>query len=164
MVLRWSEGAPDLADRVRLLRVLGEIGARLPAVRQWAFSALRAAGLHDARDRRRTAAAVLAYAHRTMVWAREIDEQFYRPDRTIAMGGGDCDDLAMLVYAALRALGVPTEHLEFRFLQDSGAWVHVWTAVYLVSARTWWHLEPSVFGYPAGVSPLPLVRRLRRLV
>lgn len=164
-VYRWSGGdQPSLSDRVILLRVFGEIGARLPAVRAWTFDALHAAGLHDARNRAAVAAAILKHAHRTMVWAREIDEQFYRPDRTIEMGGGDCDDLAMLVYAALRSVGVPPEHLEYRFIRDNGAWTHVWTAVYLVSGLRWAHLEPSVFGYPAGASPLPLVRRLRRIV
>jgi transglutaminase-like putative cysteine protease len=164
MSFRWTDPrSPDFPDRVRLLRILAELGARQLGVRAWTLQALKAAGLTDARNRGAVAAAILRYAHRTMVWAREIDEQFVRPDITIDMGGGDCDDLAMLVYAALRSVGVPPEHLEFRFLRNGDSWFHVWIVVFL-ERHGWYHLEPSIAGIAPGASPLPLVQRARAMV
>lgn len=164
-VFHWpGGGSPGFADRVRLLRIFGEIGARMPRVRAYALRVLRAAGLHDARNVRAAATAILEAVQRDHVWAREIGEQFFRPDRTLEAGGGDCDDLAMLVFACLRAIGVEPEHIEFRFIRDGDRWTHVWVVVFLPSLRTWFHLEPSVYGMRAGQSPVPLVRRMRGLV
>lgn len=164
-VFHWpGGGAPGFADRVRLLRIFGEIGARMPRVRAYALRVLHEAGLHDARNVRAAATAILRAVQRDHVWAREIGEQFFRPDRTLEARGGDCDCLAMLVYACLRAIGVDPEHIEFRFIRDGDRWTHVWVVVFLPSLSTWFHLEPSVYGMQAGQSPVPLVRRMRRIV
>lgn len=160
VMFRWSpRTAPGWNDRVRLLRIFGEIGARLPSVRAFALQALRAAGRPNSRNRRLAANAALAYVRQRLVWSPEVDEQFWRPDRTLEAGGGDCDDLSSLLYAVLRNYGVPPEDLEFAFIRDWGVYKHVWPKVYLPPVRQWYPLEPSLSTLPPGRSPMEVIGR-----
>ena len=162
-VRRWKVG-PGFKDRVRLLRILGELGARQWPVRRFAIQALRSPRLPDSRDRERSAVAALDHARRNLSWTREIDEVFVQPDHTLEAGGGDCDDLAMLLYAMLRNLGFSTPEVEFAFLRDGANWTHVWPRVWLPRPRRWFHLEPSLNTVPPGTSPLAAARARRRIV
>jgi len=104
------------------------------------------------------ARSVHEYVKRNVRFVRESGEVFTRSDYTIAVGGGDCDDHARLVYALLRAGGCPAR---MAFLHRPGAPGMAGPAHVLAQAFTggkWVWLETTV---DAAFDEPPLVAAKR---
>lgn len=81
-------------------------------------------------------------------------ERFGSPERTIALGMGDCDDSARLVRAVLRSLG---HDARLCFLGNDGSPSHV--TAYLPTAKGRYWLDASLAALP-GEHPFDARKRL----
>ena len=103
---RVVPGVRGMAGKVLLMRQLIDAHGDRPELRELAFRILRRYRVRS-RD-------LAGYVRALQLWtqahryAREPGEQFAGPDAVIRQGGGDCDDLTILVGALLRAIGIPT--------------------------------------------------------
>jgi hypothetical protein len=85
--------------------------------------------------------AVFAYVSENVQFVRESGEVFARADYTLSSGAGDCDDHARVVYAILRAGGVPVR-LNFLYRRGDRGPRHVAAQAHL-KGRGWTWLETT---------------------
>jgi hypothetical protein len=95
--------------KLRLLRDLAQRYGGDPHMRWHTVNVLRAAGV-EPRDHKGQAAAILRYAQ-SLYYTNEPGEQIQTPWRTIAVGTGDCDDLAVLIAAMAESIRLPWRYV-----------------------------------------------------
>lgn len=141
---------PDSSAVVALLRELARDDVALPEVRTLAGQMRAAVGADAVALAREVHGFVLSRVR----WVREKVETFQSSAETLRRGFGDCDDHARLIFALLRALGIPAR---IEILYRDGEPAHAVTRALLPGGPVW--LETSV---PAkfGEAPLEAAARL----
>lgn len=127
---------PDGWGAARFLLAQSIADSRTAAARILALEIRR-----GARSEEDFARAVFRYVQDRVQFVREPGEVFARADYTLASGGGDCDDHARVVYALLRAGGLPAR-LNFLFQRGDRGPRHV-VAQALLSRWGWTWLETT---------------------
>ncbi len=143
---------PDGWGAARFLVAQAAADARTAGARVLALELRRAASSDLAFAR-----AVFGYVRDRVQFVREPGEVFARADYTLASGGGDCDDHARVVYALLRAGGLPAR-LNFLFRQGDRGPRHV-VAQALLPGLGWTWLETTAAAN-FGEHPYAAARRL----
>lgn len=97
------------------------------------------------------AAAIFQYVQREVRYTQDVDgvEVVQTPDKTILLGHGDCDDMAVLLATLLAAVGKKTRFVAGGF--ESGPIEHVWVEV-LIGDR-WFAMDPTEIDYEFGDRP-----------
>lgn len=128
-----------------------EQGTHDPLVRAVTLRLLR---LYDvpARAYAEQAAAIQHWIQRNLLYVHEPADQWYTARRVLWMGGGDCDDLAILAGSMCGAIRLPSR---VTILQKQGKGVHVYTKVGLppLSPDRWVPMECTM-RVPFGWNPL----------
>jgi transglutaminase-like putative cysteine protease len=139
-----------MAGKVLLMRQLMRAHGARPELRELAFRILRAHGVAS-RDQAGMVRALQVWtqAHR---YAREPGEQFAGPDAVVRQGGGDCDDLTILLGALLESLGIPTkiEVLGWRDPKGRMVYRHVYLRAKVGAA---WPAAEVIHRVPLGWDP-----------
>ena len=145
---------PDGWAAARFLLAQALEDASTPAARAMALD-LRTTSIDEADYVRR----VFELVKDRVAFVREIGEVFTRSDYTLAVGAGDCDDHARVVYTLLRAAGVPAR-LAFLYRRGDKGPRHV-LAQAMVNGRWTW-LETTIDA-EMGEHPYEAARRLGKL-
>jgi transglutaminase-like putative cysteine protease len=77
-------------------------------------------------------------------------ETIQTPDATLALGYGDCDDMAVLLAALLESIGKPTRFVAIGF--QPNRYEHVFTQVRIGGKNDWVTLDPTE-NQPMGWTP-----------
>lgn len=148
----FEVGCTTHAAKVELLDRLAEADAELPDVRRLAENVT--AGARSDAER---AVMLHAYVKDRVAFMRERREVFSPTLRTLAIGGGDCDDSARALMALLLSLDIPAR-LETLPERSTGAVpVHVAAQVHIGGAWHW--LETTIDADP-GEHPTAAAKRL----
>lgn len=143
-------GVDGFADKAALLDAEAWKWAQSQPIQQLALKLIVGAGNDAALAARKITAFVRARHYR-----REPGEIF-RPADSTAIVGGDCDDLALLAAALLRAVGLPAK-FEYSFRADGTA-KHVWIAYRAPAASQAWvtfdPVEASEYAWMQGNVPV----------
>lgn len=91
-------------------------------IRAMALRILRQAGA-PSRDRRRQVRAIQRWIQREILFIPEAGDVWYTPIRTLWIGGGDCDDHAIVLASLLESLRIPTS---ITILRRDGRGFHVY--------------------------------------
>lgn len=97
------------------------------------------------------AAIIFQYVQREVRYTQDVDgvEVVQTPDKTMILGHGDCDDMAVLLATLLAATGKRTRFVAGGF--DGGPIEHVWVEV-LIGDR-WFAMDPTEIDYEFGDRP-----------
>ena len=123
-------GRGGAADKAALLDAQATQWAQTEAIQLATLKIVRASG----NDMRAAAARICAFVAK-LPYRREEGEIFREPSKTLTLGG-DCDDLALLCVAMMRAVGIPAKFV-FAF-NSAGAAYHVWIAFRSPASSTVW--------------------------
>ncbi len=157
----------SIEDNAVVRRHLEELIAALPASERASFSS-RAQGSFDLRRDR-----VSAYmSHFRYIWSARRFDQWLFPEETLALGGGDCEDLAFLLAALLEASGISPYCIRVALgtvvnhigPEQSERWDHAWV-VYQNEGGAWELVEPVAAtreGRRAGTAAPPRAFRPRK--
>lgn len=157
----------------RLLVDLSEQDAADPVVQAWAYEMLSATAeaigedsgptiLPELRDA--TARTIAANVQHAIRFVPEPLEKFQSARTTMRTGQGDCDCHARLVYALLRAIGVPVEFVFFEGDEPStGKVVPVHAVVRAQDSDGTWQWVETTIGAEYGEEPHRALDRLRAL-
>jgi transglutaminase-like putative cysteine protease len=122
---------------------LAEQAGRDPRLATIAVDIFRAAGVQP-RDYRGQAAALLRWVQHNIYYVNEPDERLQEPTYTLRVKYGDCDDMAVLLYALCRSVRLPCKYVisgtdrrgrKVRYHQGDRhyprgvAWAHVYCAI-----------------------------------
>ena len=120
--------------------------SRSPELDRWAARFLRADGSADTRE---LLVGMTQTIRRTFKHMARHERGTQDPMRTLQLGSGSCRDLAMLMIAALRSLGIAARFVSgYLHLADdnddslSGGNTHAWVQVY-VPGPGWIDFDPS---------------------
>jgi transglutaminase-like putative cysteine protease len=147
---------PSQAAQAQYLRALvKEYRNRWP-IREKAINIVRQAGA-AAKDKVAQALAIGQWAQREAYYVNEPEETYATPLRTLAIMGGDCDDLSTLVASLCESIGIPTH------LVCVGPWpelTHIYPEAVVQTARGV-RLIPldATLSAPIGTDPMSIVRR-----
>ena len=152
------------AERIAVLRRIVLTYGRDPRIAELAQRILVQAGAQP-RDYRGQAAAFLRYVQ-GLYYRNEPGERLQAPDYTIKIGGGDCDDLAILLGALLECVrmpwrfvlsGVGKDKQQVRWVEGEPLirgvqWSHIYIAVgdKPFTPTSWTFAEPTLKGAPLG--------------
>jgi transglutaminase-like putative cysteine protease len=132
-------------DRAGLARFITPL-SRSPELGRWAARFLRADGSADTRE---LLVGMTQTIRRTFKHRARHEKGTQDPIRTLELGSGSCRDLAMLMIAALRSLGIAARFVSgyLRLADDdddslSGGNTHAWVQVY-VPGPGWIDFDPS---------------------
>ena len=139
-------------DRGRLaeLRRIVEAHKIHPVIRAMAIRILRSYRA-PSRDRHAQARAIQAWVQSNLLYIPEPGDTWMDPLRTLWIGGGDCDDHAIVVASLLEAIRIPTR---FVVLRRRGRGFHVYAEAGFPDRRpaTWVPVE-TVLPVPFGWDP-----------
>ena len=137
--------AYEAEDRSGLARFIAPL-SRPPELDRWAARFLRADGSADTRE---LLVGMTQTIRRTFKHVARHEKGTQDPIRTLQLGSGSCRDLAMLMIAALRSLGIAARFVSgYLHLADddddslSGGNTHAWVQVY-VPGPGWIDFDPS---------------------
>ena len=146
---------------MQILRTMICQGEHDPLVRAVTIRVLR---LYDvrARDYAQQAAAIQHWIQRNILYVHEPGDQWYTARRVLWLGGGDCDDLAILAASMCGAIRLPSR---LAILQRNGRSFHVYSKVGLPPNHpTRWATMECTLRVPFGWDPTKATRaELRRV-
>lgn len=141
----------SLKERVRYIQKMTQKSLRTPKVRSLAVAIVsRKCGRKfciDERDYANEVKAIFDYVRSNIRYVRDPQgiDTFTRADRTFDVGGGDCDDYAIVLASLLGSVGYPTR---FRVIRTKGAsdWNHIYVMVGIPprDPQEWVPLDASV--------------------
>lgn len=131
----------DPAQKLTSLSAVAVAYGQHPAMRLAALRILREAGVHRSADggagQRQAAEALCAWVRDRVGFHGEAGEQILTPPVTIGVGGGDCDDQAVLLGALLTSVrlpwgwliwtrrGAPQSHISVGLRAGGGEWLNL---------------------------------------
>lgn len=108
--------------------------------------------------------AVLNWVRLNVRYVRDPNqfERVQKPQITLHLRSGDCDDMATLIGAAITSIGCTARYVAGAFNRDASGWVlsHVWCEGFDASSNCWVALDPV----PGQVVQEMLGRAKARLV
>ena len=131
-------------DRTGLARFIAPLSLH-PRLNRWAARFLREDGSADTRD---LLVGMTQTIKRTFKHVARHEKGIQHPVRTLKLASGSCRDLAVLMIAALRSLGIATRFVSgYLHLADdddrvTGGNTHAWVQVY-VPGPGWVDFDPS---------------------
>jgi transglutaminase-like putative cysteine protease len=153
------------------------VGRKSPRVRAWATQALAAAGVSTGGRRQKGQAILDAFRNKVPYISDPVMGEFMAtPEQTLCLDegglciiGGDCDDAAITLSAAMMSIGIPAmivgsshkppidvpTHVYMAFQDDLGDWVKMDGTTKLPAGRVaphsreWW-VEPGETAKAAG--------------
>jgi transglutaminase-like putative cysteine protease len=131
-------------DRPGLARLIAPLSAH-PRLNRWTARFLREDGSADTRD---LLIDMTQTINRSFKHVARHEKGIQEPARTLKLASGSCRDLAMLMIAALRSLGIATRFVSgYLHLADdddrvTGGNTHAWVQVY-VPGPGWIDFDPS---------------------
>jgi transglutaminase-like putative cysteine protease len=138
----FAYGAQDWPGLARFVAPL----CPCPALDHWAAGFLRPDGSSDTRD---LLIEMTQTINRTFKHVARHEKGIQNPARTLQLTSGSCRDLAMLMIAALRSLGIATRFVSgyLHVAEDddkcvTGGNTHAWVQVY-VPGPGWVDFDPS---------------------
>jgi len=159
--LHWTRDEDH--GRMAALRALTDKGKLDPMIRGFALRILRMYQTPP-RDYLQALRAIAAWVQGNITYHNEPDDTYYDPRWTLYLGGGDCDDVAILTAALIEAgTRIPTR---FKVLRRGGRGFHVYVEAGLPpkNPKTWLAVE-TVLPLPVGCDPMKIAaQRLRKLV
>jgi hypothetical protein len=152
--------------KLDVLARLAETAGRDPALATLAVQIFRQYGVQP-RDYKGQAAALLKWVQNNIYYVNEPDERLQEPKYTLRVMYGDCDDMAILLYALARSVRLPAQFVisgvdgkgkKRRYCQidkhfPSGVrWSHIYIAIgdRPYGDPTWWFAEPTLKNVPLG--------------
>lgn len=141
----------ELDDRIGHMELLIEEAKTEPTIRRIAASVLKKKKSDGSwevgeRDWKGEVVALFDYVRENVRYTLDIAEVelFQRPERTLELGIGDCDDETMLLAALLRNVGYPVA-LKAIGLRGNDYYQHVYLIVGIPpeNPSTWMALDPS---------------------
>jgi len=147
-------------ERVALIARIGEQAGVDPRLATLAVDIFRAADVQP-RDYRGQAAALLAWVQKNIYYVNEPDERLQDPDYTLKVRYGDCDDMAILLYALARSVRLPVRpvisgrdgrgklhryHHGDKSIQKGVGWAHIYLQICLdpYGNGPWVYAEPTL--------------------
>jgi hypothetical protein len=158
----------NINERVKHLVPLIQSGRAHPSIRALSVQAVskKCSGRFclEERDYPGEVRAVFDFVRQNVRYVKDgiHADQFHHPVRTLQFGGGDCDDMTVLLGSMLQAIGYP---VKMRVIQTVGApdWNHIYLLVGLPPGepRYWVALDASV-DKPAGwAPPRQMIKRVK---
>jgi hypothetical protein len=148
--------------KMDVISKIAENAARDPRMATVAVNILREAGVKP-RDYKGQAAAILKWVQnpKNVYYVNEPDERLQEPAYTLRVRYGDCDDVAILVYALARSIrlparlvisGVDRQGRKRRYIQGEPGFSRdvQWSHIYLqigdrpYGKPTWYYAEPTL--------------------
>jgi len=147
-------------ERVALIARIGDQAGLDPRLATLAVDIFRAAGVQP-RDYVGQAAALLAWVQENIYYVNEPDERLQDPEYTLRVRYGDCDDMAILLYALLRSVRLPVRpvisgrdgkgklhryHHGDPSIRKGVSWAHIYLQVGLdpYGGASWVYAEPTL--------------------
>lgn len=162
-VVGWESW--PMTKRIGFLRLFAEDTSRDPAIAKKALEILRLAGA-KARDTRAQWAALLKWVQRNIYYVNEPNERLQSPQYTLTERHGDCDDMAILLFALGHSIRLPVRYVisgkaangaRVRWIEGIGPvpqgvnWAHIYLQVGGPPFRpTWWAFAEPTLNVPLG--------------
>jgi transglutaminase-like putative cysteine protease len=152
--------------KLDVLARLAEQSGRDPALATLAVQIFRSYGVQP-RDYKGQAAALLRWVQTNIYYVNEPDERLQEPKYTLRVRYGDCDDMAILLYALARSVRLPAQfvisgvdkqgrkrryHQIDKHFPPNVRWGHIYIAIgdQPYGEPTWWYAEPTLKNVPLG--------------
>ena len=152
--------------KLDVLARLAEQSGRDPALATLAVQIFRSYGVQP-RDYKGQAAALLRWVQNNIYYVNEPDERLQEPKYTLRVRYGDCDDMAILLYALARSVRLPAQfvisgvdkqgrkrryHQIDKHFPPNVRWGHIYIAIgdQPYGEPTWWYAEPTLKNVPLG--------------
>ncbi len=100
------------------------------ALKEFTLGVLRAAGA-GSRQEFDQALAIGEWAQRNIFYVHETRETFQRPETTLRLKAGDCDDFAILIASCLGTIGIRNK---LCILNINGKWAHIFPVAVVVQS------------------------------
>lgn len=142
-------------QRVRVLRELAEEYGRDPMWASMVVGKIFAPMAVQPRDWPNMAAALLGWTQQSVFYANEKDERLQAPWRTLELGVGDCDDMALLLATLATSIDLPNRYMLVGRERSSGLLVRWIEGTPMPKAWAngkaveWFHIA-NVLGWPTG--------------
>ena len=110
----------DFTEEARFIRTMIEDGTRNLALREHTLRIVFPACA--ARDKRAQALAVAEWVQQNITYVHEGAETFQRPETTLRLKAGDCDDQTILILSMLGTIGIKGKAC---IIAINGRWAHI---------------------------------------
>jgi transglutaminase-like putative cysteine protease len=153
-VVTIPDGAPGIMSTLRTMRALVRQYRSDPTIRHAAINLL---SLTSPRDSLGEVAALFDFVRDRIRYTGDVldTETLTTPDKTLALGAGDCDDKAVLLAALLESVGYVTRFIVTGY-NTPGVFEHVYLAA-MIADGTFVALDPTECQSPGQEPPEPLI-------